>query len=259
MSDANLTPPPHAPAADPNAPVMSTPETLSNIFFEPGATFEALRARPRFLAVALILVALTALVTVLLFQKVPYEQVARDAIEKNPRTAEMPAEQRERMIAMQTSTVVKVIAYCAVPVATLVVLAAGGAIYLLAAMMMGGKLSYKQAVSVWAYSSFPPAVLGTVLALVMLFLKAPEDLDFNRSGAGLLVTNLGVLIGPEGSNVLRAALGWFDLFTFYGMWLAALGLRIVGKLTSGGAWTIVIALWLLGMILSVVRTALFGG
>jgi hypothetical protein len=258
MSDANLTPPP-PPAPDLNAPVMTTPETLANIFFEPGATFEALRARPRFLAVALILVALTALVTVLLFQKVSYEQVVRDAIEKSPRTAEMPAEQKEQIIAMQTGPVWKAIAYSAVPIGALIVLFAGGAIYLLAAMMMGGKLTYKQAVSVWAYSSFPPAVLATMLMLVMLFLKAPEDLDFNRSGAGLLVTNLGMLIGPEGSKVLRAALGWFDLFTFYGMYLAALGLRKVGKLTSGGAWTIVIVLWLIGMILGVVRTALFGG
>ena len=259
MSDANLTPPAPAATFDPNAPTMSTPETLANIFFEPGATFEALRARPRFLAVALILVALTALVTVMLFQKVPYAQVVRDAIEKSPRTAEMPAEQKERMIEMQTGTVGKVIAYCAVPIAALVVLFAGGAIYLLGAMMMGGKLTYKQAVSVWAYSSFPPAVLGTILALVMLFLKAPEDLDFNRPGAGLLVTNLGILIGAEGSKVLRAALGWFDLFTFYGMFLAALGLRKVGKLSSGGAWTIVIVLWFIGMIMSVTRTALFGG
>lgn len=258
MSDANLTPPP-PPAPDLNAPVMTTPETLANIFFEPGATFEALRARPRFLAVALILLALTALVTVLIFQKVPYEQVVRDAIERSPRTAEMPPEQKEQVIAMQTGPVGKAIAYCAVPLATLIILAAGAAIYMLAAMMMGGKLSYKQALSVWAYSSFPPGVLGTALALVMLFLKAPEDLDFNRSGAGLLVTNFGVLIGPEGSKLLRAALSWFDLFTFYGMFLAALGLRKVGKLSSGGAWTIVIVLWLIGMILSVLRTALFGG
>ncbi len=258
MSDANLTPPPTAATADPNAPAMSTPETLANIFFEPGATFEALRARPRFLAVALILVALTALVTVLLFQKVPYEQVVRDAIEHSPRTAEMPAEQKEQIIAMQTGPIAKALAYCAVPIGVLITLFAGGAIYLLGAMMMGGKLTYKQAVSVWAYSSFPPAVLGTLLGLVMLYLKAPEDLDFNRPGAGLLVTNLGVLIGAEGSKILRAALGWFDLFTFYGMYLAALGLRKVGKLTSGSAWTIVIVLWFIGMILSVLRTALFG-
>src|SRR5688572_29420791 len=137
MSDANLTPPsPPAATADPNAPVMTTPETLANIFFEPGATFEALRARPRFLAVALILLALTALVTVLLFQKVSYEQVVRDAIEKSPRTAEMPAEQKEQIIAMQTGPVWKAIAYSAVPVGVLVVLFAGGAIYLLGAMMM---------------------------------------------------------------------------------------------------------------------------
>ncbi|MCA1635634.1 MAG: YIP1 family protein [Acidobacteria bacterium] len=261
MSDASLTTPPQPSSVDATsgAATMSTPETLANIFFEPGPTFEALRARPRFLVAALIIVALTVLVTVLLFQKVSFEQVVREAIDKSPRTQEMSAEQKEQIIAMQTGPGGKAIGYGAPLIGTVVILAAGAALYLLGAMMMGGKLSYKQALSVWTYSSFPPAVLGTVLALVMLFIKSPEDLDFNRPGAGLIVTNLGVLIGPEGSKLLRAALGWFDLFTFYGMFLAALGLRKVGKLSSGGAWTIVITLWLIGMILSVARTALFGG
>ena len=180
------------------------------------------------------MVCLTVLVTVLLFQKVSFEQVVRDAIEKSPQTQEMPAEQKEQVIAMQTGPIGKAIGYGAPLIGTVVILAAGAALYLLGAMMMGGKLTYKQALSVWTYSSFPPAVLGTVLALVMLFLKAPEDLDFNRPGAGLIVTNLGILIGPDGSKVLRAVLGWFDLFTFYGMFLAALGLRKVGKLSSAG-------------------------
>lgn len=256
MSDANVTPPL---SSSPAAPAMSTPETLANIFFEPGPTFEALRERPRFLVVALILFALTMTVTVLIFQKVSFEQVVRETIEKNPRTANMPAEQKEQAIAMQTGPLGKGIAYGAPLIGAIIALAGGAALYLLGALMMGGRLSYKQALSVWAYSSFPPAVLGTLLVLVLLFLKAPEDLDFNRSGAGLLVTNLGVLIGPEGSKVLRAALSWFDLFTFYGMFLAALGLRKVGKLSSGGAWTIVILLWLIGMIFSVLRVALLGG
>ena len=36
-----------APPSAPTGPEMSTPETLTGIFFEPSRTFEALRARPR--------------------------------------------------------------------------------------------------------------------------------------------------------------------------------------------------------------------
>lgn len=250
---------PNSGAAAGGAPTMSTPETLTSIFFEPAATFEALRARPRFLVAALILLALALAVTVLIFQKVNYEEVMRRAIETNPRTEQMTPEQKEQAIAMQTGAVGKAIAYSAPVIAGALMLAAGAALYLLGASLMGGKLGYKQALAVWTYSSFPPVVLGSLLAVVLLFLKSGDDLDFNRPGAGLVVTNLGAFVGEGGSPVLRAALSWFDLFTFYGMFLAALGLRKVGKLSSGSAWTIVIALWLLGVLFAAGRAAIFGG
>lgn len=248
-----------AASPSPTASAMSTPETLANIFFEPGATFEALRERPRFLAPALILVLLTLAVTLLLFQKVDFETVVRQAMERNPRVQELPPDQRERIIERQTGPVGKALAYGAPFIGAMVVMAAGAGLYMLAALLMGGRMSYKQALSVWTYSSFPPAVLGGVLAVVLLFLKSPEDLDFTRPGAGLLVTNPGAFLSSESSPALRAALSWFDLFTFYGMFLAATGLRKVAKLSSGAAWAIVIVLWLIGLTLGVGRAALFGG
>ena len=251
MSNPEQTPYAGHTAEGAGAPRMSTPETLANIFFDPGATFEALRARPRFLVAALLIVAFTVVVTTLLFQKVKFEDVVRQAIENNPRTAQMSAEQKEQAIAMQSKPVFKYIALSGPALGTVIVLAAGAGIYLLGAMLMGGRMTYKQALSVWSYSSFAPAVLGTILAVIMLFLKEPGDLDFNRPGAGLLVTNVGAFLGDKASPILRAALSWLDLFTFYGMYLAAAGLRIVGKLSSGGAWAIVLVLWFIGILFSV--------
>lgn len=259
MSYAEQTPQTDHAAEEAGAPTMSTPETLANIFFDPSATFAALRARPRFLVAALLIVAFTILVTALLFQKVKFEDVVRQAIENNPRTSQMTAEQKQQAIEMQSKPVFKYIGLSAPAIGTVAVLAAGAGIYLLGVMLMGGRMSYKQALSVWTYSSFAPAVLGTILAVILLFLKSPDDLDFNRPGAGLLVTNVGAFLGSGSSPILRAALSWLDLFTFYGMYLAATGLRIVGKLSSGGAWTVVLALWFIGMLFSVVRAAVFGG
>ena len=59
--------------------------------------------------------------------------------------------------------------------------------------------------------------------------------------------------------MLGALLGSFDLFTFYGLFLGALGLRKVGKLSSGAAWTIVLGLWLVGVLIKVSWAAAFGG
>lgn len=264
MSDPNFSTASDAPAYAPtpapaDGPTMSTPETLSSIFFEPGRTFEALRHRPRFLVAALILVALTLFVTILLFQKVSFEQVVREAIEKSPQMEQMSPEEKEGVITMQTGVFGKTLAYVGPFIGTAVILAAGAALYLLGVMMMGGKISYKQALSVYTYSSLPPAVLGSIVAILLIFLKEADEFDFQKSGAGLVVTNPGAFLGPGTSPILRAALSWFDLFTFFGMFLAALGLRKVGKLSSAGAWGIVIGLWFLGMLFSVGRAAIFGG
>lgn len=259
MSYSEQTPQADHAAADAGAPTMSTPETLANIFFDPGTTFDALRARPRFLVAALIIVALTVIVTALIFQKVKFEDVVRQAIENNPRTAQMTAEQKEQAISMQTKPVFKYIGLAAPAIGTAIMLAAGAGIYLLGVMLMGGRMTYKQSLSVWTYSSFAPAVLGTILAVILLFLKSADDLDFNRPGAGLLVTNVGAFLGSGASPILRAALSWLDLFTFYGMYLAATGLRRVGKLSSGAAWGVVLILWFIGLLFSVVRAAVFGG
>jgi hypothetical protein len=42
------------------------------------------------------------------------------------------------------------------------------------------------------------------------------------------------------------------------LFLAAIGLRKVAKISSGSAWTIVIGLWLIFVILSVAKAAIFG-
>lgn len=246
MSDANFqTPSSQAVAGE----SMTTPETLMSIFFEPGRTFAALRERPRFLVAALIIVVLTAVVTVILFQKVDFADFMRQ------RMAARGTEMSEQQIEM-SARFGKIIGQVLPPVGLAVVFAAGAALYLLGVMALGGKISYKQALAVWVYSEFPPAVLMTVVSLLLLFLKPSDSIDLTRPGGGLLVTNPAAFFGPGTSRALLAALSAFDLFRFYGLYLAATGLRKVARISSGAAWTIVIALWLIATVLSVAWAAI---
>lgn len=260
MSDPNFSPNASTPGAGPaagGAPAMSTPETLTSIFFEPGRTFEALRERPRFLVAALIIAGLTLLFTVLLFQKIDFEQFMRQQIEKGPRAEQMTPEQKEQAVAFQTGTVGKTLAYGFPLLGTAIYIAAGAAIYLLGAMLMGGALRYKQALAVWAYSSLPPTLLFTLVALVLLFIKPSDEVDVTKPG-GIVSANLGAVLGSNASPPLAAALGSLDLFAIYGLILAAIGMRKVGRLSSGSAWAVVIGAWLLGVVVKVCWAALFG-
>ena len=90
--------------SDPNTPAtgaeMSTAETLTGIFFEPSRTFEALRARPRFLVAGLIVFILTCLVTAALYARVDMAQFIRDRIEQSPRAAQVSEELGRESIPM---------------------------------------------------------------------------------------------------------------------------------------------------------------
>ena len=229
---------------------MSTPETLVNIFFEPSRTFEALRNRPRFLVAGVVVLVLTIVVTSLLSLRVDMGAYIRERMERSPNAAQQTEQQKEMGVKIG-----KIIALVGVPIAIPIILAVGAALYLLGALAFGGSLSYKKALCVWAYSWIPPSVFGTLVGVLVLFLKSADSIDPEK----LLVTNPGAFLSSETSSpVLIALLSQFDVLRFYGMFLAALGLRKVGKMSSGGSWGVVITLWLIGLLLGVGRAALFG-
>jgi hypothetical protein len=259
MSETNpyTSAPTPAYAGGPAAPSMSTPETLTSIFFEPSRTFEALRERPRFLVAGLVIIALSLVITFLIFNKIDYAAFMREQITKSPRGAQMSPEQVDQAVGFYNGPIGKVFIYVIPLLGTAVYIAAGGALYLLGSMLMGGALRYKQALSVWTYSSFPPSVLGAIVAAVVVLLTPASDINPTQPG-GLIRANLAVLLGPGSSPVLGAVLGSLDIFVFYGLFLAAIGLRKTGKMSSGSAWTVVIGLWLLGVLLKVCWAALFG-
>jgi uncharacterized membrane protein len=65
-------------------------------------------------------------------------------------------------------------------------------------------------------------------------------------------------MGEGSSPILTAILTQFDLLKFYGLFLAALGLRKVARMSSGSAWGVVISFWIIGIVLRVASAALFG-
>ncbi|MEN3328285.1 MAG: hypothetical protein V7638_3092 [Acidobacteriota bacterium] len=240
--------------SDPNTPAtgaeMSTAETLTGIFFEPSRTFEALRSRPRFLVAGLIVFILTCLLTAVLYMRVDMAQFIRDRIEQSPRAAQLSEEQKDAQV-----RVGKIIGMVFIPAVVPFAIAGGAALYLLLTMAFGGSINYKKSLSVWCYSWLPQSVLATLIALLVLFLKSPDSIVPEN----LVATNPAALMSTESSKVLLAFLRQFDVLRFYGMFLAALGLRKIARLSSGAAWGVVLTLWLVLLLLSVGSAALFGG
>jgi len=253
MSDPNesFQPPPPPPlASEPAGETLSTPATLTGVFFEPSRVFEALRARPRFLAATIVLLVLTIATTFVVFQRIDMGEYIRDKMEKSSSAAQQTEQQKEMGVKFG-----KIFAAVLIPAFVPIGLFAGAALYLLGVMAFGGSITYKKSLAVWAYSSLPPSVLASVVAVLVLFLKAPETIDPEH----LLVTNPGAFMGTNSSPVVVAFLTQFDVLRFYGLFLAALGLRKVAKMSSGAAWGVVISLFIIGAIFKVASAAIFGG
>lgn len=260
MSDPNpefQTPPP--PSSTEPPPDGSAMSTVTGIFFEPGQVFQGLRDRPRFLVATIICIVFYMAFQVTFFQKVGYERVVREAVENGPRADQMTPEQKETAIRMQGGPIVKAITFAFTPVIFAILFAGGAALYLLGSMLMAKQISYKQALAIWAYSTLPPLVLAMVINVILIFLRSPDDYDIvSASRRGLVKANLSFLSDAKTAPMLYTLLGSLDVFGFYGMFLAALGLRKVGKMTSGSAWGIVFGIWIFGLVIKVAMAALFG-
>ena len=260
MSDPNIdsfqSPPPQT--ETPDGPVMSSGETVSGIFFEPGRVFESLRARPRFLVAGLIIIAVSLAFSVLFFQRAGYEEIMRAAVEDSPNAAQQSPEQKLRALQVRLHPAVKAFYYVSRPIAVTITLAISAALYLLGTMVLGQKISFKQALSVSTYARLPPELLAGFLNILLLFIKSADDMELSQLRNGLVRADLSLLVDPKASPVLGSALGSFDLFAFYGLYLAALGLRKVAKLSPGTAWGIVLTIWIIKVILRIIWAAAFG-
>jgi Yip1 domain len=264
MSDPNqqwVPPPPPSPIAetpDASGPEMSTPATLTGIFFEPGRVFESFRRKPRFLVAGLIIILLVVVFNIAFVQRIGYDNIVREQIDSSPRAANMSAEQREQAIAMASNPIFKVLSYVGPVFFFVAFFALGGLLYMLGSMAMAKSLKYSQALAVWIYSSFPPILLTMILNLILLFIKSPDDISVAQSSRGLVHANLSLLVDATTAPVLATALGVIDIFAIYGLILAALGIRKTAKMSAGSAWGVVIAIWVIGVILRIAIAAIRG-
>ncbi|HSS18458.1 MAG TPA: YIP1 family protein [Pyrinomonadaceae bacterium] len=264
MSDPNQEfqpppPPPATPASAPPEETMSTPQTLTGIFFEPGRVFTALRDRPRFLVAAVVIMIAFFAYYISYIQKVGYETLITAETNSGTRAQSMSAEDKDRAISVQMNPVVKALRYGGPLLTFAIFFSLGSALYLLGVKMMGKEITYKQSLSVWTYSSLPPTLLLMLLNIVVLFVKMPEDdISIVKGQGGLVHANPGMFMDGAAHPALASFAGAFDVFAFYGLFLAALGLRKVCKLSSGASWGIVLGLWIIGVIVRVAFSAIAG-
>jgi hypothetical protein len=240
-------------------PVISEPASLVSIFYEPSRVFESFRAKPRFFLAMVIVLALSTTWVGVYLNRVGFENFMRANMEKSPQASQMSKSDIDKAVAQQSLPIVKYFIIGTQPIAIIFFFFLFVVIYFFGAMLMGGKLSFLQSMSITAYSWFPLVVISSVLNFILLFVQSTDSYDVAGGIRGLVKANLGFLVTAKEHPILEAVLSSFDVFQFFGLFLIAMGLRIVGRISSGLAWTIAIAVWLLGVAIRVLLASIFGG
>lgn len=232
---------------------MSELARLSAVFFEPKSAFADIAARPRWWVPLLLSMAMALVFVYLFSQRVGWQRYLERALESNPRTESLTAEQRQRIVEQQLP-LVSAFGYVGAAAGTVVsALVVAGALLFVSNLMLSAQLAFRQVFAVTCYA-FLPNVLAGLLGILMMFLKQPEDFDLENPTA----FNIGAYLDPQATpKWLVSVASSVDLFSIWVILLLALGLAsATRRLSYAKALTAVVALWLVWVVLKALRYAL---
>ena len=230
---------------------MNEAARLAGVFFSPGKAFADIARRPRWW-IPVILIAILGTVFLNAFtQRVGWESVIRQALERSPQGQNMTAQQREQAITVG-ARIYQYLGYGGSAVGTLfyVFIVAVLLMFLFDTMMSAG-IGLKRMMAIVAYG-FLPLAIQTVLSMVVLFLKDPEEFNLQNP----LMFNVGAYLSPDSPAALRAVGSSIDLFSLWIIVLLAIGVSSAArKISFGKALAAIGVSWALFVCLKTAASA----
>jgi len=242
-----------APGGDEPAKISAMGRVFG-VLFSPGETFADIARKPSWVAPITLMTVLTIALSFLLIPKVDWHGYMRQQMDKSPRTANLPDDQKEAALATQVK-IAPIIGWAGaivgVPIGALVfTLIYWGAFN----VFKGAGLKFGTGFSIVSYAMMPNA-LATILAAIVVFLKPAGEIMPDR----LAVTSVGAMLASDAPKWLASLGSSLDLFWFWVMALIAIGFAAANtkKIKMGSAFTIVIGLWVVWVMLKVGFSTLF--
>jgi hypothetical protein len=228
---------------------------ITGVYFDPKKAFADIAARPGWIVPVVLLIVAYLAFMYCFTTHVGWEHSMRQAMETNTRMQQMDAQQRETMLQQQMKFA-PIGAYVVGPIAIVVVALIVAGVLLLMCKMMGASLSFKQMFGITAYSMLP-GLVGTILSIIVVFIKNPEEFNLQNP----LAFNLGAFLEPPpgSSKALYALATSIDLFTFWQILLLAVGISVAArKFPFSKALVAVVVPWIVLVIGKVGWAALMG-
>lgn len=244
-----------SPETAPESQQVSEVQRLTGVFHSPGSVFGNIAVAGKWV-IPLLIIVLCSLGSVTAIQsRISVEDMVAKILETNERMQQLPADQRDAVMAQQMK-IIPIGLYAGAFVGSAVILfIAAGVLLLVFNLLMDGKLKYKNALNIYSYAMLPPGIVGTLVMIMVLYLKPPDEFDIQNP----LAFNAGAFLSATSPAWMKSLLGSIDLFTFWTMFLLAIGFsRAIPKMTTGKAFGAILVPWFVWVILKTGWAAMFG-
>jgi|SRR5579872_6447402 len=237
-------------ATTPEQPQMNEAARLAGVFFSPGKAFADIARRPRWWIPVILMAILSTIYLNAFTRRVGWESVIRSGIDNSPFAQNLTPQQREQQIQV-TAGFYKYVGYLSVVGTLFSVFIVAVILMFLFDTMMSANIGLKRMMAIVAYGILPLAI-QTLLSMVVLFLKDPEEFNLRNP----LMFNIGAYLSTDSPAVLRAVGTSIDLFSLWILVLLAIGISAAGrKVSFGKAFTGVFSLWALLVCFKVAAAA----
>ena len=226
---------------------------LGGLYTSPTETFRSIVARPTALVPILILLVLAAGFSTLWMSKVDRQAFMREQIEQNPRAAQMPPEQKARIVEQQAKFM-PFFTVGIVVVLPLFYLGTALVYWVIFRFLFGAEMTYKQSLAITAWSFLVVGLVSTTLMVVVFALKGDWNIDPNK----VLQANLTLALPATAPKWLTAFASSIDVFNIWLIILMSAGYGVASRRTLTGALSGVIIPWVVIIIIKVGWAAMMG-
>lgn len=227
-------------------PAISPIGRIFGVLFSPKATFENIARKPNWLLPVLISTILSIAATVVLNQRVDWRDYIAQQIEKSPRGANMPAEQKQKQVDISAKVTVYIV-YAAGAIGSVCFAVIVGAVMMLAYNLFAGAgATFLQSLAIAAHA-FLVGIVSAPIFLLVLLLRPKGTIDPENPVA----TNVAAFLPEESAKWLVSLCKSIDIFTIWMLILIAIGFAAVSPKKLKGSKSYVIAFSVWGVLVAV--------
>jgi hypothetical protein len=235
---------------------------LIGVYFSPGETFKEIGLAPKIVMPLIVLALVGALVGIVMAQRLDTVKIASMGIEKavadGKMTPEQAAPQLEAM--RKNETLIKASFPLFGILGSLITVFAVAGVFKLVSLILGTENTFMPILAVTLYAFLAISIISSVVFVVILFLKSPDEIDIQNPIGSNLGSLLTLFLSKESvPKFILAFANWIDVFSIWRLSLLAIGYAAVSRrLKTASAFTTLVVLYLGAALIAATWATLFG-